>query len=107
MDKSRDVFVLFYHPSDAFCAGNATAFGQFVTALEQAHPTVLGTHMDVAAHKSPFVFEEDELPVVMLFPAQVRSLPRPSRRGHAPSPHACLPAPLSWPWHLDSTARRL
>ena len=26
--------------------------------------------MDVRAHKSPFVFEEGELPVAMLFPAE-------------------------------------
>lgn len=25
--------------------------------------------MDVSVHKSPFVFEDDELPVLMLFPA--------------------------------------
>ena len=33
-------------------------------------PTVVAEHMDVRLHKSPFVFEEGELPVAMLFPAE-------------------------------------
>ena len=69
MDKAKDVFVLFYRHSAAFCAGNGTAYAAFAEGLA-AMPSVLAAHMNVRAHKSPFVFEEGELPVAMLFPAE-------------------------------------
>ena len=69
MDKARDVFVLFYRKSAAFCAGNGTEYGHFAEQLTEA-PSVIAQHMDVSVHKSPFVFEADELPVAMLFPAE-------------------------------------
>lgn len=59
MDKAKDVFVLFYHHSDAFCAGNGTQYAGFATKLTQEGlPAVVATHMDVRRNKSPFVFEE-------------------------------------------------
>ena len=72
MDKAKDVFVLFYAPSAEFCATNATVFGEFagLTADRSGAPAhVVAVHMNVKEHKSPFVFEDDELPVIMLFPA--------------------------------------
>ena len=41
------------------------------TAITYCHytRTVVASHMDVGQHKSPFVFEDNELPVVMLFQA--------------------------------------
>jgi len=68
MDKARDVFVLFYRPSAAFCAGNGTAYATFAQTLIET-PSVVAQHMDVREHRSPFVFDEGELPVAMLFPA--------------------------------------
>ena len=73
MDKAKDVFVLFYTPSAEFCATNGTIFGEFAAGLDAersgATAHVVAVHMNVKEHKSPFVFEEDELPVIMLFPA--------------------------------------
>lgn len=70
MDKARDVLVLFHRPSRAFCSGNGTAYAKFAEIISGSWPRVVATHMDVRVHKSPFVFEEEELPVVMLFPAE-------------------------------------
>ena len=67
MDKANDVFVLFYQPSTAFCGRNGTAYAKFAAMLTESWPRVTATHMNVRDHKSPFVFEPDELPVVMLF----------------------------------------
>ena len=69
MDRSKDVFVLFYRKSEGFCAGNGTQYAQFAELVAET-PTVVAEHMDVRLHKSPFVFEEGELPVAMLFPAE-------------------------------------
>ena len=68
MDKSVDIFVIFHRPSSAFCRINGTGYGSFSEGLMPAN-NVRAIAMDVKAHKSPFVFEEEELPVVMLFPA--------------------------------------
>ena len=68
-DRSKDVFVLFYRKSEGFCAGNGTQYAQFAELVAET-PTVVAEHMDVRLHKSPFVFEEGELPVAMLFPAE-------------------------------------
>lgn len=70
MDKSKDVFVLFYKPSTPFCLGNATDYGAFGEQLAARTTTALAMHMDVRAHKSPFVFEDSE----------VRHLPRSPQR---------------------------
>jgi len=70
MDKSVDVFVLFYKPSTAFCAAEGATYGAYAAESAAATPSVLALRMDVSAHKSPFVFEDDELPVIMLFPAK-------------------------------------
>jgi hypothetical protein len=69
MEKAKDVFVLFYRPSASFCAHNGTAYAAFAAQLASTSKLVLATSMDVRAHRSPFVFEEGELPVAMLFPA--------------------------------------
>ena len=75
MDKARDVFVLFFKPTADFCGRNASEYAAFAAAALEpsraasaAAPSVLAAHMDVSVHKSPFVFEDNELPVVMLFP---------------------------------------
>jgi thioredoxin-like negative regulator of GroEL len=70
MDKANDVFVLFYEPSTEFCNGNGTAYAKFAGMMTESWPRVTAAHMDVRVHKSPFVFEPDELPVVMLFPSE-------------------------------------
>ena len=73
LDKSRDAFVLFYKPNATFCEGNGTSYTAFGAAVRGlgasgwANVHVLA--MDVATNKSPFVFEDAELPVVMLFPS--------------------------------------
>jgi hypothetical protein len=67
--SAQDVFVLFYQPGAPFCKVNGSAYGEFADGISDT-PSVLATHMDVITHKSPFVFEEAELPVAMLFPAQ-------------------------------------
>ena len=69
MDKSKDVFVLFYKTSAPFCMGNATGYADFRQQLLTL-PTVVAHHMDVNLHKSPFVFDDGELPVAMLFPSE-------------------------------------
>ena len=68
-DKAVDVFVIFYQPNAAFCAAAGVAYATFASQLQDSSPTVKALHMDVTSQKSPFVFSEDELPVVMLFPA--------------------------------------
>ena len=70
MDKQKDVLVLFYQPSAAFCSGNGTSYAAFMAAAADTWTTIVAAHMDVVAHKSPFVFEDGELPVVMIFPAE-------------------------------------
>ena len=70
MDKAKDVFVLFYAPSASFCGDEGVAaYRAFADGLS-ASPSVVAAHMDVKQHKSPFVFEDSELPVAMLFPAK-------------------------------------
>ena len=70
MDKAHDVFVLFYKPSAKFCDVNGTHYADFSEGIaERGGGVVIGASMDVSVHKSPFVFEADELPVVMLFPS--------------------------------------
>ena len=68
MDKSKDVFVLFYKNTVQFCDTNASAYGDFAQSVESSS-TLAAVHMNVDKHKSPFVFEDEELPVIMLFPA--------------------------------------
>jgi hypothetical protein len=71
MDKSKDVFVLFYKPSAAFCEGAGAEYGGYAAELVEADTsTVVALRMDLTFNKSPFVFEDSELPVVMLFPAK-------------------------------------
>lgn len=65
LDKEHDALVLFYKPHARFCDTNATAYA----AYDVPQPTIKRLRMDVSVHKSPFVFEESELPVLMLFPA--------------------------------------
>ena len=66
LDKEIDALVLFYKPHARFCDTNATAYA----AYDVPQPTVKRLRMDVSVHKSPFVFEDSELPVLMLFPAK-------------------------------------
>ena len=66
LDKARDALVLFYKPHPRFCDTNGTAYAAYVVP----QPSVTRLRMDVSVHKSPFVFEESELPVLMLFPAK-------------------------------------
>jgi len=70
MDKTKDVFVLFFKPSETLCEGKGRAYGAFAAELAPLTTSVLAVRMDVRLHKSPFVFEDDELPVAMLFPAK-------------------------------------
>lgn len=65
LNKAHDVFVLFYKPSAPFCAANGTSYAAFTAP----QPTIKRLRMDVSKDKSPFVFEDNELPVLMLFPA--------------------------------------
>ena len=66
LDKEHDALVLFYKPHARFCDTNATAYA----AYDVPQPSIKRLRMDVSVHKSPFVFEESELPVLMLFPAK-------------------------------------
>lgn len=89
-DTSTAVLVLFYRPSLKLCAVNGTMYAEFAHMLEVAvqarSPSAPSLHltqmrfvwrvidgqvmrMDVAQNNSPFVFEPDELPVIMIFPA--------------------------------------
>jgi thioredoxin-like negative regulator of GroEL len=71
MDKAKDVFVLFYKPSAAFCEGGGAEYGGYAAELVEADTSaVVALRMDLTFNKSPFVFEDSELPVVMLFPAK-------------------------------------
>ena len=65
LNKAHDVFVLFYKPSAPFCAANGTSYAAYAAP----QPTIKRLRMDVSKDKSPFVFEDSELPVLMLFPA--------------------------------------
>ena len=98
MDKTLDVFVLFYKPTESFCTGNASVYGTFALELEGSGVATVAVHMDVKAYKSPFVFEDSELPVIMLFPAKDKrfavALTEPE------VPRSSLTAPessLAWP----------
>jgi len=66
LDKEHDVLVLFYKPHPLFCHVNASAYA----AYDAPQPSLRRLRMDVSLHKSPFVFEDSELPVLMLFPAK-------------------------------------
>ena len=87
-DTSTAVLVLFYRPSLKLCAVNGTMYAEFAhttSAVQARSPTVpliasqmrfewrvidgQVMRMDVAQNNSPFVFEPDELPVIMIFPA--------------------------------------
>ena len=89
-DTSTAVLVLFYRPSLKLCAVNGTMYAEFAhtTSAVQARSPTVPPHcisdeicivwrvidgqvmrMDVAQNNSPFVFEPDELPVIMIFPA--------------------------------------
>ena len=70
LDKMSDVFVIFYKPSAAFCSTNGSAYTAFSRQLSSLTNSVKALHMNVELQKSPFVFEDEELPVAMLFPAE-------------------------------------
>jgi len=65
-DTSTAILVLFYRPSLKLCAVNGTTYAEFA---QTASADVQAMRMDVAQNNSPFMFEPDELPVIMIFPA--------------------------------------
>ena len=69
LDKAKDMYMLFYKPSTAFCDGPAAKYASYVHPLPPSS-VVQAARMDLTSSKSPFVFEDSELPVVMLFPAK-------------------------------------
>jgi len=68
LDKAADVLIQFYKPIPGFCNVNGSAFDDLSQTLIGLRDTVKVARMDCGANKSPFVFEDSELPVVMLFP---------------------------------------
>ena len=69
LDKAKDMYMLFYKPSTTFCDGPAAKYASYVHPLPPSS-VVQAARMDLTSSKSPFVFEDSELPVVMLFPAK-------------------------------------